>query len=68
MVNRLRRVVRDEISCGNCLELQSIRFDMQVVRPIGYDLERTKNHKKTVQRMLRYMVKGKISFYVRISS
>ena len=58
MINRIRRVVRDEVSCGDCLELQSIRFDVQIVRPAHFDLQTARRHLKVVQRSLGNMLKG----------
>ena len=59
MINRIRRVVRDEIACGDLLELQSIRFDVQIVRPSYHDLKTASTHMRVVQRSLGNMLKGK---------
>ena len=58
MVNRIRRVVRDEISCGNCFEMQSIRFDVQIIRPNHFDMKTSGRHLRVVQRSLESMLKG----------
>ena len=58
MVNRIRRVVRDEISCGEQFEMQSIRFDVQIVRPTHYDMQTSSRHLRVIQRSLENMLKG----------
>ena len=58
MLNRVRRVIRDEISCGNFMEVQNIRFDLQIVCPKHYTISGSERHLAVVQRMLKYMLKG----------
>ena len=58
VINRIRRVVREEISCGDCFELQSIRFDLHIVRPLNYTSKAANRHMAVVQRSLEYMLKG----------
>ena len=60
MLNRVRRVIRDEISCGNFMEVQSIRFDLQIVCPKHLTISGSERHLMVVQRALKYMLKGEI--------
>ena len=58
MSNRIRRVIRDEITCGSYLEVQSLRFDIQIARPQYYSDAEASRHKTVVQRSISYMLKG----------
>ena len=58
MTNRVRRVIRDEISCGNYLEVQSVRFDVQIVRPLYLTQPQAARHLCVIQRAITYMLKG----------
>ena len=58
MANRIRRVIRDEISCGMFLEVQSIRFDVQIARPQYYSQNESVRHLHVVQRAISYILKG----------
>ena len=59
MANRIRRVIRDEISCGLYLEIQSIRFDIQIARPQYYAENESMRHLHVVQRAISYLLKSK---------
>ena len=59
MINRVRRVIRDEITCGKYLDLQSIRFDVQIARPDNLCERETDRHKSVVRRSLTYLLKSK---------
>ena len=52
IVNRVRRIIRDEITCGGNLELQSVRFDMQIIRPINLCVREAERHKSIIQRSI----------------
>ena len=65
MANRIRRVIRDEISCGMYLEVQSIRFDIQIARPQYYTQNESVRHLHVVQRSISYLLKGKSPFQYR---
>ena len=57
-VNRVRRVVRDQIYCGTDLELQSIRFDVHLICPNNLSDEAYKRHLDVIRPTLTFMLKG----------
>ena len=59
-VNRVRRVIRDQISCGNELELQSLRYDVHLISPNNFPNEEAHlRHLEIVRPVLVFMLKSK---------
>ena len=57
-VNRVRRVVRDQLTCGKELEIQNIRFDVQILSPNNLSGEAHERHLDLIRHALIYLLKG----------
>ena len=56
--NRIRRVERSSLSCGEILEIHCLRFDVMLCCPQLNDGLQQRHHQESVEKSLKFMLKG----------